>query len=112
MDSNGNGTTTPQETSRAHCLRRHPGRRGPVPAGAPGLGPRSSRRGQPTGGTGGTRPESGVSPIAALARQRDVELLTPVTTQDPEFVTRLTELAPDAAAVVAYGAILRQNVLD
>ena len=52
------------------------------------------------------------SPVAELARERGIELLTPVTARDPAFVARLTELAPDAAAVVAYGAILRQNVLD
>ncbi|MET3806894.1 methionyl-tRNA formyltransferase [Nakamurella sp. UYEF19] len=58
----------------------------------------------------GRRTES--SPVAKLAREAGVELLTPVTARDPEFVARLVELAPDAAAVVAYGAILRQNVLD
>lgn len=52
------------------------------------------------------------SPVAELAREAGVELLTPPDARDPEFVARLVELAPDAAAVVAYGAILRQNVLD
>ncbi|SDP05440.1 methionyl-tRNA formyltransferase [Nakamurella panacisegetis] len=52
------------------------------------------------------------SPVAELARERGIELLTPVTARDPEFVARLAELAPDAAAVVAYGAILRPDVLD
>ena len=56
--------------------------------------------------------KSGASPISALAREAGIELLTPTTARDPDFVARLTELAPDAAAVVAYGAILRQNVLD
>lgn len=52
------------------------------------------------------------SPVADLAAGAGIELLTPVNARDPEFVARLTELAPDAAAVVAYGAILRQQVLD
>lgn len=52
------------------------------------------------------------SPIAALAREVGLELLTPLTARDPDFVARLTELAPEAAAVVAYGAILRPDVLD
>ena len=52
------------------------------------------------------------SPVAALAREAGIELLTPATARAPEFVGALMDLAPDAAAVVAYGAILRQNVLD
>ncbi len=52
------------------------------------------------------------SPVAELARQAGLELLTPDTAREPEFVSRLAELAPDAAAVVAYGAILRPNVLQ
>ncbi len=52
------------------------------------------------------------SPVAALAGDAGLELLTPATTRDPAFVARLREIAPDAAAVVAYGAILRQDVLD
>ncbi len=52
------------------------------------------------------------SPVAALARQEGIELLTPPTARDPAFVDRLIQLAPDAAAVVAYGAILPPNVLD
>jgi methionyl-tRNA formyltransferase len=52
------------------------------------------------------------SPVSEIARQAGIELLTPVSANDPEFVSRLRELAPDCAAVVAYGAILRQEVLD
>jgi methionyl-tRNA formyltransferase len=50
--------------------------------------------------------------VAALASEAGIDLLTPATATAPEFVSALTELAPDAAAVVAYGAILPQNVLD
>ena len=67
-----------------------------------------SRPDAPTGRGRRTEP----SPISALARESGIELLTPATARDPEFVARLAELAPDAAAVVAYGAILRQPVLD
>ncbi len=52
------------------------------------------------------------SAVAAVAREQGLELLTPVSARDPEFVARLRELAPDAAAVVAYGQLLRQDVLE
>jgi methionyl-tRNA formyltransferase len=52
------------------------------------------------------------SPVSDLARAAGLELLTPVSARDRKFVARLAELAPDAAAVVAYGSILRQHVLD
>lgn len=52
------------------------------------------------------------SPVAELARTAGIELLTPPTSRDPALLTRVRELAPDAAAVVAYGAILRQDLLD
>lgn len=67
-----------------------------------------SRPDAPTGRGRRTEP----SPISALAREAGIELLTPATARDPAFVARLAELAPEAAAVVAYGAILRQHVLD
>ena len=38
-------------------------------------------------------------------------MLTPAGGRDPELLHRLTELAPDAAAVVAYGALLPTPVL-
>jgi len=52
------------------------------------------------------------APVSALAREAGVELLTPDSPRDPDFVARLRQLAPDAAAVVAYGAILRQELLE
>lgn len=52
------------------------------------------------------------SPVAELAGTAGVELLTPSTSKDPALLSRLREIAPDAAAVVAYGAILRQDLLD
>ncbi|WP_111768295.1 methionyl-tRNA formyltransferase [Nakamurella deserti] len=52
------------------------------------------------------------SPVEELARDRDLRVLTPTGGRDPELLDALTALAPDAAAVVAYGALLPQPVLD
>jgi len=51
------------------------------------------------------------SPVAALARDVGIELLTPRTPRDPAFLGRLRELAPDACAVVAYGALIPPEAL-
>ena len=52
------------------------------------------------------------SPVAARAEELGVEVLKPVHPRDPEFQARLRDLAPDACAVVAYGALLPQSALD
>ena len=52
------------------------------------------------------------SPVGALADEHGVEVLTPRRARDPEFLARLTELAPDCCPVVAYGALLPQAALD
>ncbi|WKV15559.1 methionyl-tRNA formyltransferase [Janibacter limosus] len=67
-----------------------------------------------------TRPDAGVgrgrrlepSPVKVVARERGLEVLTPGTPKDPEFLSRLRELAPDCCPVVAYGALLPPEVLD
>jgi methionyl-tRNA formyltransferase len=51
-------------------------------------------------------------PVEALARSAGLEVLTPAGGRDPALLGALTALAPDAAAVVAYGALLPQAVLD
>jgi methionyl-tRNA formyltransferase len=51
------------------------------------------------------------SPVAELAAEEGLELLTPDRPSDPEFVARLTELAPDCVPVVAYGHLVPQSVL-
>jgi methionyl-tRNA formyltransferase len=51
------------------------------------------------------------SPVAALARQAGVPVLTPARPSHPEFLARLAELAPDCCPVVAYGALLRPDAL-
>ena len=51
------------------------------------------------------------SPIAELADKACVPIITPDSPRTPEFRDQLTTLAPDAAAVVAYGALLPPQVL-
>ena len=56
--------------------------------------------------------KSAASPVKQLAMEHGIEVLTPVKPSDAEFVTRLQELAPDAAPVVAYGGLIPRPVLD
>ena len=52
------------------------------------------------------------SPVGQVADEAGIELLTPAKANDPDFVARLKELAPDACPVVAYGALLKPEVLE
>jgi methionyl-tRNA formyltransferase len=52
------------------------------------------------------------SPVARRATELGIEVLKPRRPRDEEFVSRLTEIAPDSCPVVAYGALLPQRVLD
>ena len=52
------------------------------------------------------------SEVGAWAEAHGVPVLKPSHPRDPEFVAALTELAPDACPVVAYGALIPQHVLD
>lgn len=52
------------------------------------------------------------SPVAQWAHEHGVRVLTPQRPGDDEFIATLTELAPDACPVVAYGALLPQRILD
>lgn len=52
------------------------------------------------------------SPVGALADEHGIEVLTPDRPGDLDFLARLTELAPDACPVVAYGALLPRRALD
>ena len=52
------------------------------------------------------------SPVARLAEEHGVPVLTPAKAGDPEFLDRLRELAPDCCPVVAYGALLPAATLD
>ena len=60
----------------------------------------SGRRGKPT-----------PSPVARLAADEGVPVLTPDRPNSTEFVEQLTALAPECCAVVAYGALLRDALL-
>ncbi|MCE6994874.1 methionyl-tRNA formyltransferase [Saccharothrix sp. S26] len=51
------------------------------------------------------------SPVAALADERGIEVLTPAKASDPVFQARLKELEPDLCPVVAYGALLPESAL-
>jgi len=52
------------------------------------------------------------SPVGQLADEYGVPVLTPGRPNDPEFVATLTELAPECCPVVAYGALLPEDILD
>jgi methionyl-tRNA formyltransferase len=52
------------------------------------------------------------SPVAAFARDLGIEVLTPPTPSDPDFLARLREIEPDCCPIVAYGALLRREALD
>lgn len=52
------------------------------------------------------------SPVGQLADEHEIPVFTPAKPSDPDFVSQLTELAPDVCPVVAYGALLPQPVLD
>jgi methionyl-tRNA formyltransferase len=52
------------------------------------------------------------SPVAQRATELGIEVLKPRRPRDEEFVSRLTQIAPDCCPVVAYGALLPQRVLD
>ncbi len=51
------------------------------------------------------------SPVAQRALDLGLEVLRPPRPSDEAFQARLTELAPDCAPVVAYGALLPESVL-
>lgn len=46
------------------------------------------------------------SDVAVIADEQGIEVLTPPNPKDPEFLSRLSALAPDCVPVVAYGALV------
>jgi methionyl-tRNA formyltransferase len=66
-----------------------------------------------------TRPDARVgrgrtlqpSPVAALAREHGLDVLTPRTLRDPEVAAQLRDLRVDAAPVVAYGVLVPADLL-
>lgn len=67
-----------------------------------------------------TRPDAGrgrgraaaASPVRVHAEAHGIEVLTPPGPSDPQLLTRLGELAPDACPVVAYGGLVPASALD
>ncbi len=67
-----------------------------------------------------TRPDAPVgrgrrlqaSPVAVRAAELGLEILRPSRPRDPDFLTRLGELAPDCCPVVAYGALIPRTALE
>lgn len=55
------------------------------------------------------RPEP--SPVARAALDAGIPVLRPNKPNDVEFVAELTQLQPECCAVVAYGALLREQLL-
>ncbi|MBM9467744.1 methionyl-tRNA formyltransferase [Nakamurella leprariae] len=51
------------------------------------------------------------SPVGEVADAAGVPVLTPASARTPEFLDQLSALAPQAAAIVAYGALLPASVL-
>ena len=52
------------------------------------------------------------SPVKEVALEHGIPVYQPENFRDPETVQQLRELKPDVVAVVAYGRILPQRVLD
>ncbi|STD06636.1 Methionyl-tRNA formyltransferase [Dermatophilus congolensis] len=52
------------------------------------------------------------SPVREVAEAAGIEVLTPATPSEPEFVSRMRDLAPDAAPVVAFGGLIPPEVLS
>lgn len=59
----------------------------------------------------GRRGKPAPSPVAQLAAEHGIPVLKPERPNTAEFVAELTAMAPDACAVVAYGALLRADLL-
>lgn len=59
----------------------------------------------------GRRGKPAPSPVAELALAEGIPVLRPPKPNEPGFVAELAALAPDCCAVVAYGALLRDELL-
>lgn len=67
-----------------------------------------------------TRPDARVgrgrslqpSPVAEAAEAHGIEVLKPTSTSDPEFLEALAATGARLGVIVAYGALLRRDVLD
>ncbi|MGH3840066.1 MAG: methionyl-tRNA formyltransferase [Pseudonocardiaceae bacterium] len=52
------------------------------------------------------------SPVGALADDAGLEVLTPRRLSEPDFLARLSALAPDCCPIVGYGALVPRVALD
>jgi len=59
----------------------------------------------------GRRGKPQPSPVGRVALERGIPLLRPSRPNSAQFVAELSELAPDCCAVVAYGALLGDELL-
>jgi methionyl-tRNA formyltransferase len=59
----------------------------------------------------GRKLEPKPSPVKVAALEAGLDVLQPARARDEDFITRIQELAPDVATVVAYGKILPANLL-
>ncbi|MGV0645230.1 methionyl-tRNA formyltransferase [Mycolicibacterium sp. XJ2546] len=59
----------------------------------------------------GRRAKPSPSPVARIALEHDIPVLRPARPNSDEFIAELTELGPDCCAVVAYGALLSEQLL-
>ena len=60
----------------------------------------------------GRRGKPSPSPVARLALEHGIPLLRPAQPNSPEFVAELCRLEPDCCTVVAYGALLGEDLLE
>lgn len=60
----------------------------------------------------GRRGKPSPSPVAQLAVEHGIPVLKPERPNSAEFVAELAALSPDCCAVVAYGALLKDALLD
>ncbi|MCI0442001.1 methionyl-tRNA formyltransferase [bacterium] len=51
-------------------------------------------------------------PVKVSAQALGIPVLQPPTTKSPEFIDQISAFGPDILVVVAYGEILRKNVLE
>lgn len=52
------------------------------------------------------------SPVGAVADEAGIEVLTPRRPSEPDFLTRLSTLAPDCCPIVGYGALIPRAALN
>ncbi|MGH7686932.1 MAG: methionyl-tRNA formyltransferase [Candidatus Dormibacteria bacterium] len=60
----------------------------------------------------GSRGRPAARPVADVARELHIPLLTPPRVRDPQSLAEIAALQPDALVVAAYGQILPQALLD